>query len=92
MLQGDTIRLQCHFKTFTGDLVDPEGITLTIYDNAKNTLETIPITNENKESTGKYFYDYTPATELNEFIFEFKGFYNNNKPIVARDKVEIKFV
>jgi hypothetical protein len=91
MIQGDTIRLQVQFKTFTGDLVDPEGISLTIYDNARNVLETIPITNENKESIGKYTYDYTPPLELDEFIFEFKGVYNN-KPIVARDKVEIKFV
>jgi len=23
MLQGDTVRLKCHFKTFDGQLVDP---------------------------------------------------------------------
>lgn len=89
MIQGDTVRLQVHFKTFTGVSVDPDGISLTIYDNAKNVLETIPISNENKESTGKYFYDYT-ASELNEFIFEFAGSYNS-KPILSRGRVEVKF-
>lgn len=91
MYEGDTVRLVCHFKTFTGQSVDPEAISLTIYDNAQNVLETIPVGIEDKENTGKYFYDYVPASELDEFIFEFAGSYNN-KPILARGQVKVKFI
>lgn len=87
---GDTVRLKCVFKTFDGLLIDPSDISLTIYDKAKNVLETIPIGIDNKESVGKYFYDYTPL-ELNEFIFEFKGSFNN-KPILCRGQFGVKFI
>jgi len=92
MIKGDTVRLFCVFKTFEGVLIDPSSISLKIYDNAQNVIETIPVGIENKESTGKYYYDYTPASELNEvFYFEFAGSVNN-KPILVRDSVKVKFI
>lgn len=91
MYQGDSIRLKVHFKTFTGQSVDPTNIKLTIYKTDKTQIEQIPITDTNKENVGVYFYDYLPASELNEFIFEFAGSYLN-KPILARGKVEVKFI
>ncbi|WP_366162631.1 hypothetical protein ABXS71_06165 [Bacillus infantis] len=90
MIQGDTVRLKVHFKTFTGQSVDPTDIKLTIYKSDKSQLEQIAITDSDKEKVGVYFYDYNPASELNEFIFEFAGSYNN-KPILNRGKVEVKF-
>lgn len=91
MIQGDTIRLQCHFKSFAGQSVDPTNIKLTIYDKNKNQVEQYELDETNKINVGVYFYDYSPPLELDEFIFEFKGVYND-KPIIARDKIEIKFV
>ena len=91
MYQGDTVRLKCHFKMFTGQSVDPTDIKLTIYKTDKTKIEEIIITDTNKENVGVYFYDYVPASELNEFIFEFAGSYND-KPILARGKVEVKFI
>lgn len=91
MYQGDTVRLKVHFKTFTGQLVDPTDIKLTIYKTDKTQIEQIAISDSDKESVGVYFYDYLPASELNEFIFEFAGSYSN-KPILARGKVEVKFI
>lgn len=91
MYQGDTVRLKVHFKTFTGQLVDPTGIKLTIYKTDKTQIEQIAIADSDKELVGVYFYDYLPASELNEFIFEFAGSFNN-KPILARGKVEVKFI
>lgn len=92
MIQGDTIRLQCHFKSFNGQSVDPINVTLTIYDKDKNQVEQYELNDTNKENVGVYFYDYSPASELNDyFYFEFAGSYNN-KPILVRDKVEVKFI
>ena len=91
MYQGDTVRLKVQFKTFTGQLVDPTDIKLTIYKTDKTQIEQIAITDSDKESVGVYSYDYLPADELTEFIFEFFGRYSN-KPILARGKVEVKFI
>ncbi|EFV79046.1 hypothetical protein HMPREF1013_00675 [Bacillus sp. 2_A_57_CT2] len=91
MIQGDTIQLRVNFKNFKGELVDPDNVKLTIYKSDKTQIEQIAITDSDKESVGIYFYDYTPASELNEIIFEFAGSYNS-KPILARGKVELKFI
>lgn len=92
MLSGDTIRIKVHFKTFTGDSVDPTEISLKIYDKDKNLIEEIPINDTNKITEGVYFYDYFPAPEMTDyFYFEFIG-QHNNLPILARDKVEIRFI
>ncbi|MGG4039290.1 hypothetical protein [Heyndrickxia ginsengihumi] len=90
MLQGDTIRLKCHFKTFDGVLVDPSDVKLTIYKSDQTQIEQISLDDTNRLDIGVYFYDYTPASELSEFIFEFAGSVNN-KPILSRDMVEVKF-
>ncbi|MBB6445630.1 hypothetical protein HNR53_002255 [Bacillus benzoevorans] len=82
--------MKCHFKTFNGGSVSPTDIKLTIYDKDKTQIEQIPLDDTNKENIGVYFYDYSPASELNEFIFEFAGMYNN-KPILVRDSVQVKF-
>ncbi|MBT2680148.1 hypothetical protein J7E38_14125 [Bacillus sp. ISL-35] len=91
MYQGDTVRLKVHFKTFTGQSVDPTDIKLTIYKTDKTQVEQILLDETAKEGIGLYFYDYVPADELNEFIFEFIGSYSN-KPILSRGKVEVKFI
>ncbi|EHL78975.1 hypothetical protein [Bacillus smithii] len=90
MLQGDTVRLKCHFKTFDGQLIDPTDVKLTIYKSDKTVIEQIQLDDTNKENVGVFYYDYTPASELDEFIFEFAGSVNN-KPILQREKVKIQF-
>ncbi len=89
---GDTVRLKVHFKSFDGDSIDPDDITLIIYNTNKSVIETIPISDENKTATGQYYYDYVvvPDDIQEYFIFEFRGLHNNN-PILARDRVNIKF-
>lgn len=88
---GDTVRLRVQFKTFTGQLVSPNDIKLTIYDKQNNRIEEIPITDSDKENIGVYFYDYIiPDDILDYFIFEFGGL-QNDKPILARGKVNVKF-
>ncbi|WP_235815159.1 hypothetical protein [Neobacillus vireti] len=83
--------MKVHFNNINGQSVDPTDIKLTIYKNDKTKIEEIAIKDSDKKSVGVYFYDYVPASELNEFIFEFAGSVNN-KPILARAKVEVKFI
>ena len=90
MITGDSVRLKCHFKTYNGKSVDPLDVKLTIYNNKKEQIEQFILNDTNKESLGVFFMDYVPASELNVFIFEFAGSYNN-KPILSRGKVDIKF-
>lgn len=89
MYQGDSCRLKVKFKSFTGQPINPVDVKLIIYDNKKNIIETI--TDLVQEGTGQFYFDYIPAPELNEFIFEFVGSYNS-KPILSRGKVEVKFI
>lgn len=91
MLKGDTIRLKCQFRTFSGKEIDPTGVKLKIYNSSKNQIEEIILSDTNKEKVGVYFYDYVPDEELNEFIFEFVGTYDDN-PILSRGKVDVKFI
>jgi hypothetical protein len=91
ILQGDTVRLKCNFKTFDGSLVDPTNIKLTIYDNEEFQTEQFLLDGTNRESVGVFYYDYDTASQLNEvFYFEFSGSYNN-KPILSRGQVKIQF-
>lgn len=59
-LAGDTIRLTCEFKDFSGVLADPSTINVKIYDETQKVVNTYTIDPiANKLETGKYFYDYT---------------------------------
>jgi hypothetical protein len=91
MLKGDSIRLKVNFKTFIGIAVNPVNPKLTIYETDETQVEQIILDDTNKLDVGVYFYDYVPANELTEFIFEFVGTYNS-KPILARDLVQVKFI
>lgn len=88
--EGDTVRLMVNFLTFNGLEVDPENIKLKIFDNEKLFIEEIDINANNKVEQGKYFYDYTPVSNKS-FIFEFTGIYND-KTILSRGKVDVKFI
>ncbi|OLS37916.1 hypothetical protein BTR22_05240 [Alkalihalophilus pseudofirmus] len=88
ILTGDTIRLRVHFKSYKGHPVDAEDVILTIYNKSLEVIETFKDTN--KESNGVYFYDYKLPDEEQEFIFEFRGVYDE-KPIISRGTFSSKF-
>lgn len=91
MYTGDTVRLKVHFKTFDNGPVTPDDVTLTIYDKSKTQIEQFQLTSTDLLEIGVFYYDYTPASELNEsFVFEFAGRVND-KPIVVRDTVNLSF-
>jgi hypothetical protein len=78
---GDTIRLSAEFKDWDGLPADLDDVTITIYDQNKEEMESFtPI----RDDVGKYYYDYT--VKLNESVpitFEYKGMLSNT-PITRR--------
>lgn len=88
---GDTVRLICNFKTFTGQLIDPTDITLTIYDSDREQIEQFTLNDTNRDDVGVYFYDFVTPDDKQEVLFEFKGVHNN-LPIVVRDSLQINFI
>lgn len=89
MFSDDTVRLKVKFRDFDGQVIDPTEVTLTVYKINKEVITTITQNSLTKENVGCFFYDYTVGTE--DFIYEFSGLYNN-KPILSRDTVQIKFI
>ncbi|MFB4473317.1 hypothetical protein ACDI16_10250 [Oceanobacillus caeni] len=88
---GDTVRLKVNFKTYDGKAIDPDNVTLTIYDTTEEQIEQITLDGTNREDVGVFFYDYVTPTDKKEVIFEFKGVHNNN-PIITRGTLPIKFI
>lgn len=90
--KGDTVRLEVIFKDFDGMSVEPNDVTLTIYDGDNMAIQSIPLTNENRVNIGEYYYDYVIPYGVEEFIiYEFNG-YHKERPILARDKIHVDFV
>lgn len=88
---GDTVRLKVNFKTYDGKAIDPDNVTLTIYDTTEEQIEQITLDDTNRNDVGVYFYDYVTPNDKREVIFEFSGIYRSN-PIVVRDKLQINFI
>lgn len=86
MFTQDTIRLVVEFKDFDRNVISPDNVTLTIYDESQNIIEVI--TDDIVQDKTKYYYDYQAIDS--DFIFEFSGFYNAKK-VLARQLVKTKF-
>lgn len=91
-LKGDTVRLEVSFMDFDGVSVEPNEVTLNIYNEDNVALESISLTSDNRTGIGEYYYDYTiPYTVADFVIYEFSG-NHRGRPILARDKVHVDFV
>ena len=91
-LKGDTIRLTGEFKDFDKNFVEPESVTLNIYDKSNIAIQSITITTDNRIGIGLYYYDYVVPFTIEEFfICEFLGMYRGN-PILDREKISVSFV
>ncbi len=88
MFSNDTIRLIVQFRDFNGQPINPTDVKLTIYDK-QQVDETITDGIINIEQ-GNYQYDYTDTTN-SDFVFEFSGVFND-KTVLARQEVKIKFI
>ncbi len=74
LVQGNTIRLKAEFRNWDGDLTDPTGVKVEIYDYYDNKLhEAEPPAVENPE-VGKYYYDYElPPSVAIPYYFVYSG-------------------
>ena len=88
---GNTIRLECTFHDFDGQLIDPPLISVRIYDLKYKLLSTTSIGNLNRTSKGQYFYDYVSPVQGGvvwyEWYAEVGGF-----PSLRREQLKTSFV
>jgi hypothetical protein len=89
MFSNDTVRLKVKFRGFEGQAIEPSDVTLTIYKLNKEVITTVTQNSLTKEDIGCFFYDFTVGSE--DFIYEFSGLHNN-KPVLSREQIEIKFI
>lgn len=84
---GTTIKFLATYYNWKGDLIDPESLTFSIYDNRFLPVSTFPVTTANRLSLGQYYYLWIPET-TGTFIYEWKGIINE-KPSLRRDSIMI---
>lgn len=90
---GDTIRLKGAFKTWAGSLSDLSAPpTLKIYKEPDRKTAVLTKTGADitKETTGTYYYDYTPTADGN-YIYEFSGT-GESSTVLNRGKFQCLFI
>ncbi|MFD2703922.1 hypothetical protein [Salibacterium lacus] len=87
---GDTVRMKVYFRSLEGNAINPNDVTLTLFDKEKQEIESMTLDTSNQEDEGVYFYDYVIPDDKQKIIFEFRGSINN-KPIVSRGTIEPTF-
>jgi len=69
--EGDTVRLKAEFRDFDGNLISPDDVKLTLYDEKREVVaeyDLVPL------SEGVYRYDYIiPENEGSLMYYEFRG-------------------
>lgn len=91
-LKGDTVRLFVKFIDFNGEKVEPNDVTLSIYDEDNIAIQSITLTSDNRTGVGEYYFDYTiPYTVTDYVIYEYSGIHRG-RPILQRDKIHVEFV
>lgn len=88
---GDTIRCTVSFTNFLGQAVDPQLIKFITYDKWYNKLDEVSIGNQNKNSTGNYYYDFVIPSSEGEMYYEWYGEIDG-KPSIDRKKISKTFV
>jgi hypothetical protein len=80
---GNTVRLTCDFYDVGGALANPTSVKVTFYDYKHLKLSEFTLTDANRISTGKYFFDYTTSLQEQRYIYEWEGIFEGY-PSVAR--------
>ena len=88
--KGDTIRLKAIFYTCDGELANPTGVMLKIYDENRRVVTQVSGDSIQHPSAGEYYYDYTTDDE-GEFVYEFSGI-GEGTTILRRGIFVVKFV
>jgi hypothetical protein len=91
---GDTIRLECQFNTFQsegGNPIDPESVSIVLYDAYYNVLEEYSVDASMRLDIGKYYYYLTLPEDPQKLYYGWKCIIGG-KPSVKRKSIETKFV
>jgi hypothetical protein len=67
---GTTVRLNCTFKDFNNENIDPQIVRVIIYNYKYDLLETLTAT---KKAIGEYFLDYKTPNKSQTFYYEWYG-------------------
>jgi len=96
-LNGDTIMVRVTFRDYStpptvGDPVDPDEISVKIYDAKKVLLRTVPDGDPTiiRNSTGVYSYEWTLPTTDGTYFIEFTGMFGTY-PEIIRHQVKTKW-
>lgn len=85
---GTTIRLECVFRDFEGNLRDPELVKVKIYDYRYNILIE---ESGNKQAEGTYFFDYVTPDKAQQLFYEWYGEIEG-KPTLKRGEFSTRFM
>lgn len=88
---GDTAKLTCEFRDWNDELVDPENVTVTVYNEYWEKLSQASDTDIFRESQGKYYYEYVTPMTTGIVIYEWRGMISG-KPSIKRNQLELFFV
>lgn len=82
---GNTLRLECTFKGFDGNIIDPSLTKCRIYNYKKERIEEFEL----NKAENKYQCHYTPVA-TGTYYAEFYG-EDLGRPILVRKKFEVSF-
>lgn len=84
VIAGTTIKLINTFKDYDGVNKSPQLIKFIVRDYKQNIIDEFTLTDTNKLSEGKFFFDYTTRDTPGTFIVEFYGEITGNKTIYRK--------
>lgn len=87
---GNIVRLQCEFKDFDGNLINPALIKFKLYDNKSTLVDEYTLDASYQLSQGVYYFDYTSYIPTDVF-YEWYGEINGNASI-KRGKLRFRFI
>lgn len=70
---GNTVRLQCKFYDYEGNLINPSFVKIVFYDYQYNKTFEQTLDAKYRLATGIYFYDYRTEFVEKRYIYEFYG-------------------
>jgi hypothetical protein len=89
---GNTVRLKCIFKDFTGKETNPSLVRVKIYNQSYQELSSILLTQSNNDTIGSWFYDYViPMDAKGKLYYEWYGEIAGS-PSLKRDSFKVAFV
>ncbi|MFW6311298.1 MAG: hypothetical protein ACOC1K_03585 [Nanoarchaeota archaeon] len=87
-LINDTVKLKAKFYDYSGNPLNLNNISITVYDKEKETIDEIEEDNIDKPNDGEYEYEYTIPEGHGYISVEFKGEFSDEKTTVVRQRIE----